>query len=324
MNNPQNPKVFISHASDDKDRFVIDFATKLRSNGVDAWVDQWEINVGDSLIDKIFEQGISEADAFIIVLSNSSIQKPWVREELNAASIKRIEKNTKVIPIIIDKGLDIPEVLRTTVWETIEDINSYDQSLKKILASIYGVYEKPELGSKPAYAISAIEVEGLSTIDSAIFKAIGDEVFNIESEHLDTSILTKIIDQLDISEEDMVDSLEILENEYLLEQTKFLNSQLPMIQLKYYGVLKYAEHFIENFSTIYHSIISLIMNGDLSYSQRYAAKLNCSNVLTNALVEYFDSQGYVNTHNALSHGIGIFDVTASGKRFFRQQLEKDI
>jgi len=318
----KTPKIFISHASDDKDRFVIDFATKLRSNGVDAWVDQWEINIGDSLIDKIFEQGISEADAFIIVLSHSSIQKPWVREELNVASIKRIEKSTKVIPVIIDVGLEVPEVLRTTVWETIEDINSYEQSLKKILASIYGVYEKPELGNKPAYAMGTVEVEGLSVLDSTIFKALGDEVFNTGSAHIDAPLLARIIAQIEISEEDMIDSLEILENEYLLEQTKFLNSQLPMIQLKYYGVLKYAEHFIENFPTIYHNIISLIMNGDLSYAQDYASKLNCSKVLINALVEYFDSQGYVNTHNALSHGIGIFGVTALGKRFFRQQLEK--
>lgn len=319
----KNPKVFISHASEDKERFVIDFATKLRSNGVDAWVDQWEINVGDSLIDKIFEQGISEADSFIIVLSHNSIQKPWVKEELNAASIKRIEKSTKVIPVIIDRDVDVPEVLKTTVWEIIENINSYDASLKKILSSIYGVYEKPELGSKPAYAINTVEVEGLSTIDSTIFKAIGDEVFSAIQIYIEEQALKKIITQLELSQEEMIDSLEILEENYLLEQTKFLGSRLPMIQLKYYGVLKYAEHFIENFSNIYHSMLSLIMNGDLSYSQNYATKLNCSNVLTNALVEYFDRQGYVKTHNTISSGNGIWEVTASGKRFFRQQLEKN-
>ncbi len=32
------PKVFISHASEDKARFVTEFATKLRENGVDAWL----------------------------------------------------------------------------------------------------------------------------------------------------------------------------------------------------------------------------------------------------------------------------------------------
>ena len=47
-------KVFISHASEDKERFVIQFAKRLRSQGIDAWVDIWEMLPGDSLVDKIF------------------------------------------------------------------------------------------------------------------------------------------------------------------------------------------------------------------------------------------------------------------------------
>jgi hypothetical protein len=34
------PKVFLSHASEDKDHFVLDFARQLREKGVDVWVDQ--------------------------------------------------------------------------------------------------------------------------------------------------------------------------------------------------------------------------------------------------------------------------------------------
>ena len=39
-------KVFVSHASEDKDCFVVGFATKLLDNGIDAWVDKWEIRTG--------------------------------------------------------------------------------------------------------------------------------------------------------------------------------------------------------------------------------------------------------------------------------------
>lgn len=64
------PKVFVSHASEDKERFVVEFARRLRENGVDAWLDQWEMKPGDSLVDKIFEEGLKEARAVIVVLSN--------------------------------------------------------------------------------------------------------------------------------------------------------------------------------------------------------------------------------------------------------------
>ena len=79
-----NPKVFISHASEDKERLLRAFATKLRQEaGVDAWVDEWEIYPGDSLVQKIFEEGVKDAEAVIIVLSEHSVDKPWVREELS-------------------------------------------------------------------------------------------------------------------------------------------------------------------------------------------------------------------------------------------------
>lgn len=99
---PDAPKVFVSHASEDKQRFVIPFATALRARGINAWVDRWEMLPGDSLVDKIFEEGLKEAAAVVIVLSKVSVAKPWVREELNTAVVKRIQKGTKIIPVVLE------------------------------------------------------------------------------------------------------------------------------------------------------------------------------------------------------------------------------
>lgn len=107
------PKVFISHASEDRE-FTQDLATKLRSKGVNAWLDVWEILPGDSLIDKIFEEGLKDAEGFIVILSRSSVNKEWVREELNAAMVKKINGLTKLIPVVLD-DCEIPEGLNSTV-----------------------------------------------------------------------------------------------------------------------------------------------------------------------------------------------------------------
>src|SRR2546423_5840391 len=120
-----NPKVFVSHASEDKERFVLDFATKLRAKGIDAWLDKWEILPGDSLIDKIFEEGIKTAQAVIVVLSKYSVNKPWVKEELNAAVVKKINGISKLIPVVID-DCEVPEALRSTVWVRIGDLSNFD------------------------------------------------------------------------------------------------------------------------------------------------------------------------------------------------------
>jgi TIR domain len=113
-----NPKVFVSHASEDKDRFVLGFARKLRESGIDAWLDKWEMLPGDSLVEKIFEEGLKEASAIIIVLSGNSVNKPWVKEELNASIMSKLNKGSKIIPVVLDDS-DVPESLKSTLWEKI-------------------------------------------------------------------------------------------------------------------------------------------------------------------------------------------------------------
>jgi len=53
-----NPKVFVSHASEDKQRFVLAFAERLRAKGIDVWLDRWEVYPGDSLVDKTFAKWV--------------------------------------------------------------------------------------------------------------------------------------------------------------------------------------------------------------------------------------------------------------------------
>ena len=104
----------------------MDFARQLRENGVDVWLDQWEMKPGDSLVDKIFEEGLKEARAVIIVLSTTSVQKPWVREELNASVVNRISRGTKLIPVVIDE-CEVPESLRSTVWQKVDSLEDYSR-----------------------------------------------------------------------------------------------------------------------------------------------------------------------------------------------------
>ncbi|MGH3922708.1 MAG: toll/interleukin-1 receptor domain-containing protein [Pseudonocardiaceae bacterium] len=54
---------------------------------------------GDSLVKKIFTEGIGQAEAVLVVLSRHSITKRWVAAELDAAVVKRIQDDAKLIPI---------------------------------------------------------------------------------------------------------------------------------------------------------------------------------------------------------------------------------
>ena len=167
------PKVVIGHASEDKLRFVADFARRLRENGVDAWVYQWEMKPRDSLVDKIFEEGLKDSRTVIVVLSKSSVQKPWVREELNASVVNRISRGTRLIPFVIG-DYEVPESLRSTVWQRVDDVSNYgEKSLQRILSAIFEVSDKPTLGNPPArFEGAAPLIPGLSRVDNLALPVI--------------------------------------------------------------------------------------------------------------------------------------------------------
>jgi len=94
--------LFISYSSKDR-HFVERLAEDLHTHGVKVWLDKWEINVGDSIIEKI-EDGIAENDFLAVVLSLNSTQSNWVRKELSAGLIKELNsRSVVVLPILLEK-----------------------------------------------------------------------------------------------------------------------------------------------------------------------------------------------------------------------------
>jgi|SRR3990172_337380 hypothetical protein len=80
--------VFLSHNSKDK-HWVRELAQRLISDGVVVWLDEAELNIGDSLIEKI-ASGIKEMKFVAAVLSKNSIGSTWVQKEISLAMSKEI------------------------------------------------------------------------------------------------------------------------------------------------------------------------------------------------------------------------------------------
>lgn len=104
-------RAFLSHASEDKSSFVEPFARELAKRGVRPWLDVWEIGAGDGLVKKLFEEGLDTVGAVVMVVSASSVAKPWFREELEAAVVRRIEGSVRLISVLLD-GVPAPAPLR--------------------------------------------------------------------------------------------------------------------------------------------------------------------------------------------------------------------
>ena len=69
-------KVFLSHSSGDQDE-VRRLAIDLRELGIEVWLDEWEIGVGDSISQRI-EQGLRDSHFLAVWLTRAAVASGWV------------------------------------------------------------------------------------------------------------------------------------------------------------------------------------------------------------------------------------------------------
>ena len=101
--------LFMCHASEDKPR-AREITLGLRTLGAEVWLDECEIRVGESIVQKI-NGGLAQATHLVILLSRESCQKPWVTRELSSALMRQLTNNSiKVLPVRLD-DCEIPALL---------------------------------------------------------------------------------------------------------------------------------------------------------------------------------------------------------------------
>lgn len=112
-------KVFISHSSTDK-KFVRTLKDCLVENSIDIWLDEDQLDLGDSLLTKL-EDALNESSHLVIILSPASVDSEWVKYELK----KALENNRtglmqKIIPVKF-RDCKIPEELKDLLYADLSE-----------------------------------------------------------------------------------------------------------------------------------------------------------------------------------------------------------
>jgi|SRR5450759_370531 hypothetical protein len=292
------PRAFICHASEDKERFAIPFARALRANGADAWVDTWEIQTGDSLPQKIFQEGLGTADAIIPIISLASITKPWVTAELDVAIVRKIKGKTRLLPVILDIDDDhIPVALQGTRWTRITDPNNFSTALDEITNALFNRSTKPPIDLPPTFTdIATPNVPPLTQTDQVVLKLIGDESLAWDNILVITEEPRTKANDLGIPPAQFNEALEILEAEGYLTVTRTIGGGIPTVQLTGTGGELYCRTHIPNYealrTTLIHTLVNTTTTGALN-NQTLAHELNAPPWLISQLLTTLAEQGFL-------------------------------
>lgn len=162
------PVIYLAHATEDK-AMVRPLAEFLMANGIEVWFDEWEIEPGDSLRQKM-EGGLSAMTHFVPVLTPISIVKPWVAKEIDVGLVRQVGGESKFVPVVIGvEHSDLPPFIQAMLYLRIDPAENRDR--KELSDRIHGVSRKPALGDAPAYVKKVPEgLAGWSNAAVAIAK----------------------------------------------------------------------------------------------------------------------------------------------------------
>jgi hypothetical protein len=128
------PSIFISHSHRDKE-FVNPLVIELENAGMNVWIYEKEIEVGD-LISKRIEEGISKCDFFCLVISRNSVKSKWVEREYRTALNAQMSSGTtpKIIPLLNQDVEELPPLLKDIKYADFS--RDYNNGLTQLLNAI--------------------------------------------------------------------------------------------------------------------------------------------------------------------------------------------
>ena len=124
--------IFVSYSHQNRE-FATRLAAQLVKHRARVWIDQWELHVGDSLIDRI-QAAIEGASALIIVLSRAAVESEWCKKELSSGLLRELEEKRVVVLPVLMEDCDIPLFVRGKKYADFR--TDFDGGLKDVLEAI--------------------------------------------------------------------------------------------------------------------------------------------------------------------------------------------
>lgn len=185
--------IFISHSHKDKE-FVRHLSKRLIEHGLNVWIDEAELAIGDSLVEQI-SKAVDAADYLLVVMSPQYFESQWTKHELDMALHSEVsEKNqVRVVPILL-QDCEIPPLLAGKMYADFRTEDAAERAFPQLLSllkdqpiELNTQAEEVYFGQRPKTATSDPDLEGKfeelkKRVEAFMGKAPEPEVDNVMTE----------------------------------------------------------------------------------------------------------------------------------------------
>ncbi len=94
--------VFISHRKADAEQ-AEKLGTEIRKAGHEVWFDEWKIDVGDSIVERV-DEGLEGLNYLVLCYSEHGMS-PWVNREWMSVLARQLSGHkVKILPVLLTGG----------------------------------------------------------------------------------------------------------------------------------------------------------------------------------------------------------------------------
>jgi hypothetical protein len=124
--------IFISHRGNDAQQ-AERLAIEIRNAGHKVWIDTWEINLGDSIVERINE-GLEGATYLVLCYSSAGVNAPWMSREWMSALARQLDGyQVKLLPVVLTGG-NPPPILADVKYANL--VTDWQQGVAQLLHAI--------------------------------------------------------------------------------------------------------------------------------------------------------------------------------------------
>lgn len=129
---PPTTGIFISHRKADA-ALAERLAERLRDEGFQVWFDEWRIDLGDSIVQKINE-GLEEARYVVLCYSEAGVLSPWMSREWMSTLARQLSgAGVKLLPIRLSGGAP-PAILADIKYADL--VKDWDRGIADLLRTL--------------------------------------------------------------------------------------------------------------------------------------------------------------------------------------------
>jgi hypothetical protein len=180
------PKVFISYSHDTQQhkKWVLELAIRLRNNGIDAVIDQFELKAGDD-IPHFMETNLASSNKILMICTNKYVDKAnrgeggvgYEKMIITSNLMKGINEN-KIIPIIRQvASSNVPTFLKSKLYINFSTDDDFEFVYDELVRTIHNspLFEKPPVGNHPFKQVEKVKLDGDIELLHKVIKAIKEE-----------------------------------------------------------------------------------------------------------------------------------------------------